>query len=308
MQRPWGLSGPEFLDLYWIALAVVTAFALLLRVRLRGTRASAPAGAPGLYELAYLSGGPRRAVETSVARLIDTGALRLTRDNTVQVVGSPVPADPVDQAVLADAGRYRKRTLTLLVPSVCEHEAVRALAARLSEVDMLVPPEVAKSKLRLGVAPMALLLVVGVARWVGELLAGVPVGWLTLLLALTGVLIALLGKAAPLTRTAKGSAAVAGARAGEFTGGWRATGSTSDAESVALDGMSAHSDAVLRASMDKPAFPSAGGRRPSRRSAGAAGYTSTGIIHFNDGGHGGGDGGGDGGGSCGGGGCGGGGT
>ncbi|MEU4743714.1 hypothetical protein AB0G02_25065, partial [Actinosynnema sp. NPDC023658] len=38
VERPWGLSGPEFLELYWIALAVSLAFAILVRVRLRGTR------------------------------------------------------------------------------------------------------------------------------------------------------------------------------------------------------------------------------------------------------------------------------
>lgn len=309
MGRPWGLSGPEFLELYWIALAVSTVFAIAVRAHLRGTRGGLPAGALGLYELAYLTGGPRRAVETSVARLVDTGALRLTRDNTVQVVGSPAAQDPVDEAVLADAGRYRRRTLTLLVTAVCDQEAVRALARRLSEMDLLVRPEVVTSRLRLGVAPMAAVFAIGVARWANGLLIGAPVGWLTLQLAFTGVLIALLLKATPLTRTAKGSAAVSSARAGEFTGGWGAAGSARDVESVALDGMSAHSDAVLRTSMEKPVFPSAGGRRRTRRSAGAADYTPVGIFHVSGGHYGdsGGSGGDSGGSSCGGG-CGGGGT
>jgi hypothetical protein len=38
MDRPRGLSGPEFLEIYWIALAVATAFALFVRLRLRARR------------------------------------------------------------------------------------------------------------------------------------------------------------------------------------------------------------------------------------------------------------------------------
>ncbi|WP_158842742.1 TIGR04222 domain-containing membrane protein [Saccharothrix deserti] len=221
MERPWGLSGPEFLELYWIALAVSLAFAILVRVRLRGTRGGAPAGALDLtlLDIAYLTGGPRRVVETSVAGLISSGALVPARNGAVRIVGSPVADHPVDQAVLADVNRYRYRTSTLLITSVSEQDAPRAIGRRLSEMDYLVTPERAKSRLRVGVVPMALLLAVGLLRWVNGLAIGAPVGWLTLQLVLTGVLIVLLLKANPLTRTAKGRKAVAKARAGEFTGG-----------------------------------------------------------------------------------------
>ncbi|MBB5958331.1 uncharacterized protein (TIGR04222 family) [Saccharothrix tamanrassetensis] len=253
MERPWGLSGPEFLELYWIALAVSLAVAIAVRVCLRGARQGAPAGAPGLYDIAFLTGGPRRVVETSVASLIDSGALRPARDGAVRVVGTPVSDDPVDQAVLTDATRYRYRTLALLFTSVSEQDAPRAVGDRLVEQGYLVAPRTAKRWLRRSVVPMALLGAVGVVRWVNGLAIGAPVGWLTLQLVLTGLLVALLRKARLVTRTALGSRVVAQARAGESTGGWRMAGSAGNAEPVALDGFAAHPNIPLRAAARRPA-------------------------------------------------------
>ena len=267
MERPWGLSGPEFLDLYWIALAVSLAYAIFVRVRLRGTRGGAPAGALGLLDIAYLTGGPRRVVETSVASLIDSGALVPARNGAVRIVGSPVPDHPVDQAVLADAKRYRYRTLALLITSVSEKDAPRAVGRRLSEEDYLVAPDVVKRALRRGVVPMALLFAVGGARWVNGLVIGAPVWWLTLQLVLTGVLIWGLLQAAPLTRTAKGRDAVAKARAGENTGGWGGTSSANAAELVALNGFTSHPSVTLRAAS-----------RPKRRARAASTAYATGTY------------------------------
>ena len=202
MERPWGLSGPEFLELYWIALAVSVAFAILVRVRLRGTRGGAPAGALGLLDIAFLTGGPRRVVETSVAGLIDSGALVPARNGAVRLAGSAVADHPVDQAVLADATRYRYRTLTLLITSVSEQDAPRAVGRRLGELGYLVAPDRAKRWRRIGVAPMALLFVVGVVRWINGQMISAPVWFLTLQLVLTGILIWGLLQAAPVTRTA----------------------------------------------------------------------------------------------------------
>lgn len=247
MERPWGLSGPEFLELYWIALAVSLAFSIFVRVRLRGTRGGAPAGALGLLDIAFLTGGPRRVVETSVAGLIDAGTLVPARNGAVRLAGSAVADHPVDQAVLADATRYRYRTLTLLITSVSEQDAPRAVGRRLAELGYLVAPDTVKRWLRIGVVPMAVLFAVGVVRWVNGLMINAPVWFLTLQLVLTGVLMWVLLQAAPVTRTAHGRDAVRKARAGGFTGGWGGTGSANAAELVALNGFSGHPNVTLRA-------------------------------------------------------------
>ncbi|ONI93049.1 hypothetical protein ALI22I_00440 [Saccharothrix sp. ALI-22-I] len=300
MERPWGLSGPEFLELYWIALAVSLAFAILVRVRLRGTRGGAPAGVLdlNLLDIAYLTGGPRRVVETSVAGLISSGVLVPARNGAVRMAGSAVADHPVDQAVLTDVAHYRYRTLTLLITSVSEQGAPREVGRRLSEMDFLVAPEKVKSWLRLGVVPMVLLLAVGVVRWVNGLAIGAPVGWLTLQLALTGVLAVLLLKANPLTRTAKGRDAVAKARAGEITGGWGATGSANDAGLVALNGFSAHPNVVLRAAVR----PRSRSRATTGGAYAAGSFTATGSSCGSGSSCGGSSSGGGGGGGCGGGG------
>ncbi|MEJ2853030.1 MULTISPECIES: TIGR04222 domain-containing membrane protein [unclassified Saccharothrix] len=311
MERPWGLSGPEFLELYWIALALSLAFAIVVRVRLRGKRVSVPAGPLGLYDLAYLTGGPRRVVEASVANLIESGKLRPARDGAVRVVGDPVADDAVDQAVLTDVARYRNRTMSLLFTAVSEQDAPRGLGRALAERGYLVPPEEVKRRYRLGVVPLVLLIAVGLVRWVNGLAIGAPVGWLTLQLVLSGILVGLLLRVDGFRRTTRGSRAVARARAGESTGG--------PGVQVALDGFAHHPDSPLAAAGQRYAALTTGKpRRTRRRRLGAAsGATLLGTRQVSYGGtysgghHGGGSGGGhDGGGSScgGGGGCGGGGS
>jgi uncharacterized protein (TIGR04222 family) len=290
VERPWGLSGPEFLDLYWIALAVTLGFAIFVRVRLRGARGVVPAGVLGLFDIAYLTGGPRRVAETSVAGLIAAGTLAPARNGAVRIAGSAgsagsaVASHPVDKAVLADATRYKYRTLTLLITSVSGHDATLDIGRRLSSMDYLVARDVVKSRLRVGVVPMALLFVIGVVRWVNGLSIGAPVGWLTLQLVLTGVLVALLVKVAPSTLTASGREAVAKARAGGVTGGSGATGSVNAAELVALDGFDAHPDVSLRAAARTAPFPRSGVRAGSRRRAASGGAYAGGTYSATGGG------------------------
>ncbi|ROP37464.1 TIGR04222 domain-containing membrane protein [Saccharothrix texasensis] len=300
MERPWGLSGPEFLELYWIALAASLAFAIVVRVRLRGTRGDAPAGAPGLVDIAYLTGGPRRVVETSVASLIDSGALVPARSGSVRVVGEPVADHPVDRAVLADAKRYRYRTLTLLITSLAEQDEPREVGRRLADQGYLVAPDVVKRWLRAGVTPMALLFVVGVVRWINGQVINAPVWFLTLQLVLTGVLIWGLLQAAPVTRTAKGRAEVANARARGISGVWRTTGSANAAEVVALNGFDGHPNITLRVAArprPRPRVASGGAYAAGSYTASSSGCGSGGGSSCSSGG----------GSSCGGGGCGGGG-
>ncbi|CCH29193.1 TIGR04222 domain-containing membrane protein [Actinosynnema sp. NPDC047251] len=264
MERPWGLSGPEFLELYWIALAVAVAWAIAVRVRLRGTRGGAPAGVLGAYEIAFLTGGPRRVVETAVASLIASDALRPARDGAVSVIGKPVVHNPVDQAVIADATRYKYRTLTLMITSVSDQGAAGVVGDSLVERGYLVPPRVAKRRLGRSVVPLALLFAIGVFRWANGLVIGAPVGWLTLQLVLTGVLIWLFRKPKYVTPTALGNSAVGLARAGETTGGGGATGRSGEVWPVALRGFNAHPNIPLRAAArQRP--------RPRAAQAGVAG-------------------------------------
>lgn len=306
MDQPWGLSGPEFLNIYWIALGAALVFAITTRIRMRVSLGGEPARSLDLDELAYLAGGPVRVVEASLARLIDAEALRSNRRGTVQVVGTPMVTNAVDQAVLADAGTYRSRTLTLLLPSAAGSAAVEAVGKRLSELDMVIPPEVAKSRLRTGIVPLVLLFAIGLVRWVNGLAIGAPVGWLTLQLVITAVLAVLLVRTRKLQRTAKGDRVLENARAGESTGG----GASSPAVPliggavglVALGGLSAHPDLALRTALVAQTY-SLGGYAGGAYSAGSStsgsyGCSSGSSSSSSCGGGGGGGGCGGGGGGC----------
>ncbi|MEU4807535.1 TIGR04222 domain-containing membrane protein [Actinosynnema sp. NPDC023587] len=270
MERPWGLSGPEFLELYWIALAVTAVWAIAVRVRLRGTRGGDPAGVLGPYEVAFLTGGPRRVVETSVASLIAAKALRPARNGSVSVVGTPTAHDPVDQAVIADATRYRYRTLTLLITSVSDQGVAGVIGDSLVDRGYLVPPRVAKRLVGRSALPMVLLFVIGVVRWVNGLVIGAPVGWLTLQLVLTGVLIWLFRKSRYVTLTALGNSAVGRARAGGHPWGGGVAGQADEVWSVALGGFNAHPNIPLRAA--------ARSRPPSRVARAGASGAGGGFI------------------------------
>lgn len=212
MQRPWGLSGPEFLQLYWIGLALAVLVAVIVRVRVRSGHSIQPVRSLDMDELAYLAGGPRRVVETAVARLLTAGELRTSRRGTVQATSSTNSLNPVDRAVITDSQRYTNRTVNLLIPAVARDGAVLAIGRRLEEMGLVVNPDVAKSALRKGTIALWALLAIGVLRWVTGLAIDAPIGWLTLQLVLTGALIFLLTRRGKHVRTSKGNRALDEAR------------------------------------------------------------------------------------------------
>ncbi|MFD5828329.1 TIGR04222 domain-containing membrane protein [Lentzea sp. NPDC060358] len=205
MQKPWGLSGPEFLQLYWIGLALAVLVAIVVRVRARAGRGDQPVRTLDMDELAYLAGGPRRVVETSLARLLTAGELRTSRRGTVQATSDTSSRNAVDRAVITDSRRYTNRTVNLLVPAVAQDEAVLSIGRRLEAMGLVISAEAAKSARRKGSIALWVLLAIGVARWVNGIAIGAPVGWLTLQLVLTGLLVVLLTRGGKNVRTSKGS-------------------------------------------------------------------------------------------------------
>ncbi|MGI5501551.1 TIGR04222 domain-containing membrane protein [Lentzea sp. CA-135723] len=208
----WGLSGPEFLRLYWIALALAVLVAIVVRVRVRAGRSTQPVRSLDMDELAYLAGGPRRVVETSVARLLTAGELRTSRRGTVQATSDTKSINHVDRAVITDAQRYTNRTVNLMIPSVAKDRVVTSIGERLREMGLVVDPDVAKSALRKGSAGLWLVLAVGFVRWINGIVIGASIGWLTLQLVVTGLLILLLTRRGKHIRTSKGNDVLSSAR------------------------------------------------------------------------------------------------
>lgn len=212
MQRPWGLSGPEFLQLYWIGLALAVLVAIVVRVRVRAGHSNSPERFLDMDELAYLAGGPRRVVETAIARLLTSGELRTSRRGAVQATSTNLPLNPVDRAVITDSQRYTNRTVNLMIPAVANDDAVTAIGRRLEEMGLVVRPEVAKSAARKGSIALWVLFVIGNVRWFNGRAIGAPVGYLSLMLVLTGVLAILFMRRSKHVRTSKGNKVLDAAR------------------------------------------------------------------------------------------------
>ncbi|MFS8101854.1 TIGR04222 domain-containing membrane protein [Lentzea alba] len=249
--RPWGLSGPEFLQLYWIGLALAVLVAIVVRVRVRAGHSNQPVRSLDMDELAYLAGGPRRVVETSVARLLTSGELRTSRRGTVSATANSQSVNAVDRAVMADSQRYTNRTLGLMIPAVAKDDVVTAIGRRLEDMGLVVDPETAKSALRKGSIALWVLLAIGLARWVNGVAIGAPVGWLTLQLVITPVLIWLVTWRWRLVRTTKGDRVLNSTRA---TAGGGLAGSPAGvyagaAGLVALDGLAVYPDLAVRSSL-----------------------------------------------------------
>jgi uncharacterized protein (TIGR04222 family) len=191
----WGLSGPGFLVLFFIAAAALLAATLAHRHLLRAprpgpVRSALPQPPPprpgdlGPYEAAYLSGGPKLAVHAAHARLHRAGAVGLSAGRLVAADPLPEPATALERAVHHAA---RDRTPVRVLP---EHPSVvRALAALvqgLERADMAVP-EPARRRARWGPALLLALVGVGVVRAAAGIANDRPVAVLVISLLLLSI-------------------------------------------------------------------------------------------------------------------------
>ncbi|WHT21538.1 TIGR04222 domain-containing membrane protein [Crossiella sp. CA-258035] len=311
MENPWGLTGPEFLQLY--AIGLVVALVLAGWIRIAGRRPDPTAASrPGELtdvELAFLVGGAPRAVETAVAALLERDVLRASRGGYVSGTGPLRTTDPLARAVCDYTGDTGRRTLQLLVNRVADSQAAADVGARLADRGLLVPPERLPGMGLRSALPLIGLGVIGLWRAIDGGSQGYPVGYLMLFLLLTGLLAGFAAWLPVAWRTQAGDAAVE-----------QAMRSTSDsaASLVARQGVSAYPDARVRAALlshsaqpqtQRDLKAARGGRWGSRYDSSgsyagyAGGFAAGGTI--GDGGGGGGGGGascGGGGGGCGGGG------
>lgn len=89
MGQPWGLSGPQFLWVYIIAIVVAVVIPLGVYTLFR--REPAPRGNPRKrplhpFEVAYLKGGRNRVAQVVMTELASAGALRVSSSGLATVV------------------------------------------------------------------------------------------------------------------------------------------------------------------------------------------------------------------------------
>ncbi|GAB2946583.1 TIGR04222 domain-containing membrane protein [Nonomuraea fastidiosa] len=260
-----------FLLLAAVAVAIVVAAAAAARWRIAHSGARAESSYRNLtcYELAYLAGGPERAAETVIARLVSIGAARLASSGRVhKVKAGRMDGDPVEEAVAGVVARRSGLTVAALKQEVARSVAVQELGKSLSGEGLLLT-DGSKALLR---GWSRLLLWAGVAALAGVVvtlvrLFGAPSTYALFALLVFGgtavaAWVALRGHRrymrAPVTPS--GRAALAAARRGDDA--------RDEPVSVALQGVTAVRDTRLRVELRRTPPRQRSVKQPSSRRAG----------------------------------------
>ncbi|GGO92182.1 TIGR04222 domain-containing membrane protein [Wenjunlia tyrosinilytica] len=131
-----------FLLVAWIA--AIGSCGRLCRAAITAARTREPAereerrGAPGLYEAAYLFGGPRRVTDLALVRLSCDQRILLAHTGYATVV-DPHGRDEIERSLISAVGAGGQSPVSAVRAAFVEGEAVRSLADRLTEAGLAVP-------------------------------------------------------------------------------------------------------------------------------------------------------------------------
>jgi uncharacterized protein (TIGR04222 family) len=207
----WGIAGPTFLTGYLVAAAALLILATLHRRALLGGAPDALAARMGPQQAAYLNGGPRLALYSSLAGLRGAGVIGSggTTGRLVTTGPKPLGLTPLDNAVYDAAHRHTSTREVGADPAV--RGALERLRSGLEEAGWAVP-DARRTGVRMWGLAALFLVGVGLVRFFDGLGNGRPVGYLVLaLLAMAGVAVYLLVRVPVPTRA--GRAAVRRLRA-----------------------------------------------------------------------------------------------
>ncbi|WP_290062969.1 TIGR04222 domain-containing membrane protein, partial [Amycolatopsis solani] len=188
MDDPWGISGPDFVVLY---IALLGAVLLIRRVvsgvasrRAQRVDDGRPVAPPTVYQLAFLAGGPDRAVDAAIAALVDRGQLRVNSYKQVSQAGAR-PSEPLEQAVYDVA---QLKTTAAIRARVRGSAVMRALETGLDQQGLLASAAAERQARTFGLFLQLAVLALGLVRLVNGLSLGRPVGVLVFLVLLAAVL------------------------------------------------------------------------------------------------------------------------
>jgi uncharacterized protein (TIGR04222 family) len=198
--NPLELSGPAFLDFFFVAgLGVVAATAVLRYLVARTPRRGAPADVAGKLhptEIAFLLADLDRAVEAAIAGLHHRGLIEIGAAGTLRRTGDPdgeLASDGVFRGMVRPARRPSVEAFVLArlpatVRELCDEARRSHLAAELSEKlereELLVGGSAAPWLTRL---PAIAWLALGVMKALVGLDRGRPIGGLVVMLVFGGV-------------------------------------------------------------------------------------------------------------------------
>jgi uncharacterized protein (TIGR04222 family) len=205
----WGITGPRFLAVYAILLALSALAAWIDRRRRLGLDARTMDVTLDPYEIAVLNGGRRLAAAAAAANLREAGALRLEGRRLVLAGPLPAGAHRVERALYLTVARGDRRDPLLdVIPG--NIDGIDEVEDRLVQLGLRWDRHRARTTLAvlLWFVPV---LGLGLARLAAGLSAGRPVGFLIGLLVLTALLAAALARP-PSGRTLAGDRVLASMR------------------------------------------------------------------------------------------------
>ncbi|RIV36863.1 TIGR04222 domain-containing membrane protein [Micromonospora radicis] len=174
----WGIPSRTFLILYLLGSVVLVTGVLIHRRMVLSGRSAPPADQLNPQQVAYLNGGAKLALWSSIGSLRGQGTIGVHTDGALTAEAPPpTGATPLDRAVHhAASQRYPARQLRY---AEWVARALVELRDGLIRHDLLTGPE-RRARLRLGPLLLAALLVLGVTRIVAGLANDRPVLFLVL--------------------------------------------------------------------------------------------------------------------------------
>ena len=191
MDQPWGISGPAFTGLYIgaYAVALVIVFVLQAAVARTGSRAAGTDVRLDVYQAAYVAGGPARVVDTAIAGLALRRQILVGRGGRLTATGGATPFGPFETAVCEQLTPTASRGA--VVSRLRRHPVIESVGDQVRSHGLMF------SGAR--TLPWRLVLLLPVAVWVVGLVRAVnganlgrPIGNLTFLLVLTGIVTVIL--------------------------------------------------------------------------------------------------------------------
>lgn len=181
---PLDWRGPEFLQLYLVLAAACLVFSLGWRLwqRSRPQVASSPQGQePPIWQLAYLSGGPRGVVDSAAASLYEAGAIDwdAQRREIVQRKQDP-PEDPLLRALLPHLAGPSTR-----LGSAEKSSAIERIREQLIRMGWWLSADASQRIARISALPWWLLSVLGLLKIGIGIARDKPVALLVLLVILS---------------------------------------------------------------------------------------------------------------------------
>jgi uncharacterized protein (TIGR04222 family) len=190
--NPLDLPGPEFLGLYVTLLLIAVVIALVLRWLLR-----LPADEPPFvdtleltpYEVAYLAGADKLAVTAAMARLVHARVLEADGAGRKLTILRNLPdrAHPLEKAVFQSVRPKSGERVAKVERAALPRAA--PLQKRLRELELVLAPERRVSLRLLALLPVLAVGILGIAKVMVGVERHRPVGFLVILLIVTGALL-----------------------------------------------------------------------------------------------------------------------